>query len=254
MSAQSNTPPVPNATARVVWIAGASGALGRSVAAHFAQSGARVVLLAQRETALLKTVTAWPADWQARALCLPVDLLEPKAVQQACEQVLQRWGRIDVAVHLAGGFTMGQGVHQPDFAAALDHMLDLNVRTVVHSLAAVVPVMLAQGGGAVVNVGAASAGQGTAHMGAYAASKSALARLTESLAAELKGQGAGSKGVRVNAVLPSIIDTPANRAAMPEADPSRWVAPDALAEVIGFLASPAARAVHGACLPVVGLV
>lgn len=249
MSSHSKPIPAPNAAAPVVWITGASGGLGHSVAAHFAKAGARVALLAQHEAGLQQTMAAWPADWQARALCLPVNLLEPQAVQQASLQVLQHWGRIDVAVHLAGGFTMGLGVHQPGFAAALDHMLDLNLRTVVHSLAAVVPAMLAQGGGAVVNVGAASAGQGAAHMGAYAASKSALARLTESLAAELKGQG-----VRVNAVLPSIIDTPANRTAMPGADPSRWVAPDALAEVIGFLASPAARAVHGACLPVVGLV
>lgn len=249
MSPHANPHPAPSAAGPVVWITGASGALGCSVAAHFARSGARVVLLAQHDAALQQTVATWPADWQARALCLPVNLLEPEAVQQACHQVLQRWGRIDVAVHLAGGFTMGQGVHQPGFAAALDHMLDLNVRTVVHSMAAVVPAMLAQGGGAVVNVGAASAGQGAAHMGAYAASKSALVRLTESLAAELKGQG-----VRVNAVLPSIIDTPANRTAMPDADPTRWVAPDALAEVIGILASPAARAVHGACLPVMGLV
>ncbi len=233
----------------VVWITGASGGLGASVAAYFAKAGARVALLAQHEAALQQAVAGWPADWQARALCLPVNLLQPQAVQHASEQVLQHWGRIDVAVHLAGGFTMGQGVHQSDFAAALDHMLDLNVRTVVNSTAAVVPAMLAQGGGVVVNVGAASAGQGAAHMGAYAASKSALARLTESLSAELKGQG-----VRVNAVLPSIIDTPANRAAMPEADHTRWVAPGALAEVIGFLSSPAARAVHGVSLPVVGLV
>ena len=249
MSVHSNASTALTAAPQVVWITGASGALGCSVAVHFAQSGAHVALLAQHEAALLQTVAAWPADWQARALCLPVNLLEPQAVQQACEQVLQRWGRIDVAVNLAGGFTMGQGAHQPEFSAALDHMLDLNVRTVVHSLAAVVPAMLAQGGGAVVNVGAASAGQGAAHMGAYAASKSALARLTESLSAELKGQS-----VRVNAVLPSIIDTPANRAAMPDADHSRWVAPGALAEVIGFLSSPAARAVHGASLPVMGLV
>ena len=239
----------PCAAPPVVWITGASGGLGASVAAYFAKAGARVALLAQHEAALRQTVAVWPADWQARALCLRVNLLQPQAVQHACEEVLQHWGRIDVAVHLAGGFTMGQGVHQSDFAAALDHMLDLNVRTVVNSTAAVVPAMLAQGGGVVVNVGAASAGQGAAHMGAYAASKSALARLTESLSAELKGQG-----VRVNAVLPSIIDTPANRAAMPDADHTRWVAPGALAEVIGFLASPAARAVHGASLPVMGLV
>ena len=233
----------------VVWITGASGGLGASVAAYFAKAGARVALLAQHEAALQQAVAGWPADWQARALCLPVNLLQPQAVQHASEQVLQHWGRIDVAVHLAGGFTMGQGVHQSDFAAALDHMLDLNVRTVVNSTGAVVPAMLAQGGGVVVNVGAASAGQGAAHMGAYAASKSALARLTESLSAELKG-----RGVRVNAVLPSIIDTPANRAAMPDADHTRWVAPGALAEVIGFLSSPAARAVHGVSLPVMGLV
>ena len=130
MSPYSNPYPAPSAAGPVAWITGASGALGRSVAAHFAQSGARVALLAQHEAALQQTVAAWPADWQARALCLPVNLLEPEAVQQACHQVLQRWGRIDVAVHLAGGFTMGQGVHQPGFAAALDHMLDLNVRTV----------------------------------------------------------------------------------------------------------------------------
>ncbi|HRK40174.1 MAG TPA: SDR family NAD(P)-dependent oxidoreductase [Burkholderiaceae bacterium] len=238
-----------NRASTIVWITGASGGLGRSVAAHFAQAGANVVLLAHDAAGLQATVSAWPVDWQARALCLTVDLLDAAAVQQASQQVLARWGRIDVAVHLAGGFTMGQAVYQNDFAAALDHMLDLNLRTVVHSTAAVLPAMLAQGSGAVVNVGAASAGQGAAHMGAYAASKSALARLTESLAAEVKGQG-----VRVNAVLPSIIDTLANRASMPDADPSRWVAPEALADVIAFLASPSARAVHGACVPVMGLV
>jgi NAD(P)-dependent dehydrogenase (short-subunit alcohol dehydrogenase family) len=237
-------------TPPVVWITGASGALGQAVCAHFARQGARLALLARQPAGLqavaqgLATIT--PAD---NLLALPTDLLNPQAVAAARDAVLARWGRIDVAVHLAGGFTMGQAVASDGFETALNQMLDLNLRTVLHSVAAVLPVMQGQGSGAVVNVGAASAAQGLAHMGAYAASKAALARVTESLAAEVKGQG-----VRVNAVLPSIIDTPDNRAAMPSADPSHWVAPDALAEVIGFLASPAARAVQGACVPVVGLV
>jgi len=107
--------------------------------------------------------------------------------------------------------------------------------------------MLNQGSGCIVNVGAAGARQGQALMGAYAASKDAVARLTESLSAELRDQG-----IRVNAVLPSTLDTPDNRAAMPDADPTRWVTPVDLASVIGFLASDAARAVHGVCLPVTG--
>jgi NAD(P)-dependent dehydrogenase (short-subunit alcohol dehydrogenase family) len=112
----------------------------------------------------------------------------------------------------------------------------------------VVPCMVAGGGGQIVTVGAMGALRGGAQMGAYAASKSALMRLTESMSAELKGHG-----INVNCVMPSIIDTPENRAAMTDADSSQWVAPQALAEVILFLASDAARAIHGACIPVTGL-
>ena len=115
----------------------------------------------------------------------------------------------------------------------------------VHS---VVPHMLEQGGGKIVNVGAYSAQKGVAQMGAYVAAKSAVIRLTESMAAELR-----DKNINVNCVLPTIIDTPENRAAMPKADPSRWVAPRDLANVIAFLASDAARAIHGAAVPVTGL-
>lgn len=246
------------ATPPVVWITGASGALGQAVCAHFARQGARLALLARQPAGLQVLAQSLVATGAATApeqlLALPTDLLNPQAVATARDAVLARWGRIDVAVHLAGGFTMGQAVASDGFETALNQMLDLNLRTVLHSVAAVLPVMQRQGSGAVVNVGAASAAQGLAHMGAYAASKAALARVTESLAAEVKGQGVNGQGIRVNAVLPSIIDTPDNRAAMPSADPSQWVAPDALAEVIGFLASPAARAVQGACVPVVGLV
>jgi len=111
-----------------------------------------------------------------------------------------------------------------------------------------VPHMLKAGGGKIVNIGAYSALSGKAEMSAYIASKSAVIRLTESMAAELRGHN-----INVNCVLPSIIDTPQNRAAMPKADPSKWVAPAALADVLMFLCSPAARAIHGAAIPVVGL-
>jgi NAD(P)-dependent dehydrogenase (short-subunit alcohol dehydrogenase family) len=127
-------------------------------------------------------------------------------------------------------------------------MLGLNARTVLHMAHAVVPGMLAAGGGRIVNVGAFAAQKGVAHMGAYVAAKSAVIRLTEALSAELREQR-----INVNCVLPTIIDTPENRAAMPDADPARWVAPADLAAVIVFLASDAARAVHGAALPVTGL-
>jgi NAD(P)-dependent dehydrogenase (short-subunit alcohol dehydrogenase family) len=109
--------------------------------------------------------------------------------------------------------------------------------------------MLAAGGGRIVNVAAGAALRGGARMGAYAAAKSAVIRLTESMSAELK-----DRGINVNCVMPSIIDTPQNRAAMPDADASRWVAPEALAEVMLFLASDRARAIHGAAIPVTGLV
>ena len=113
---------------------------------------------------------------------------------------------------------------------------------------AVVPHLLARGGGKIVNVGAFAGQHGVAQMGAYTASKSAVIRLTEAMSAELR-----EKNVNVNCVLPTTLDTPVNRAAMPDADPSRWVAPEDLANVILFLASDAAKAVHGAAIPVVGL-
>jgi NAD(P)-dependent dehydrogenase (short-subunit alcohol dehydrogenase family) len=134
-------------------------------------------------------------------------------------------------------------------AATWQQMLDLNVRTMLNVAAAVVPVMQRARRGAIVNVGAASAQRGAANMGAYIAAKSTVMRLTESMSAELRDDG-----IRVNAVLPSIIDTPANRASMPDADFTRWVAPEALAAVIGFLASDDARAIHGANIPVTGRV
>ena len=230
--------------AQRVLISGAAGVLGHAVAAHFAARGARLALL-DRDAAALQVLAQQLSS--AMALQLATDLLDAAAVAAAVKRVVERHGGIDVAVNLAGGFTMGEPVHETA-AATWQRMLDLNVNTMLNSAAAVVPVMRRAGRGAIVNVGAASALRGAAKTGAYTASKSALMRLTESMAAELRDDG-----INVNAVLPSIIDTPANRAAMPNADPRRWVAPEALAAVIGFLASDDARAIHGALIPVTGL-
>lgn len=228
-----------------VLVTGAAGALGRAVVAHFAAGGARLALLDRAGSALDSLASGLPAG---TALALPTELLDAAAVASSVNRAVERFGGIAAAVHLAGGFTMGESVAETT-AQTWQRMLDLNVNTMLHSAAAVVPVMRRARRGAIVNVGAAAALKGAAKMGAYIASKSALMRLTESMSAELR-----EDGINVNAVLPSIIDTPANRASMPDADPRRWVAPEALAAVIGFLASDAARAIHGALIPVTGLV
>ena len=225
----------------VVCITGAAGNLGAATAAWFGRQGARLVLL-DRDAEALQSRYGTLAD----ALLLPVDLLDREAAVQAVAQVLPRVHHIDVLCHLAGGFHMGEPVHATP-AQAWDFMMDLNARSFIHMAAAVVPHMRRQQRGSIVAVAAAGGLKGGASMGAYAASKSALMRLVESMSAELRDDG-----INVNAVLPSIIDTPPNRGAMPDADFSRWVAPEALAEVIGFLASNAARAVHGALVPVLG--
>jgi len=228
----------------VVVITGAAGNLGRAVAAAFAAEGHRLVLVGRDEAHLRQ---AQRAAGNPDALLVAADLLQAGDAERVAAAASERFGRIDVLCNLAGGFRMGEAVHETS-DATWQRMLDLNVRTLLNAVRAVVPRMLAQGSGAVVNVAAGAALRGGAQMGAYAASKSAVIRLTESMAAELR-----ERGINVNCVLPSIIDTPENRKAMPDADPARWVAPADLANVIRFLASPQARAVHGAALPVSGL-
>src|SRR4029077_15221213 len=143
-----------------------------------------------------------------------------------------------VLCNIAGGFRMGSPVHETT-DKDWDFMFNVNARTVLNMSRAVVPVMLKAGGGKIVNIGAFAAQKGAAQMGAYVASKSAVIRLTETMAAELR-----EKNINVNCVLPTIIDTPENRKAMPDADPAKWVAPADLANVIVFLSSPAAKAIH----------
>ncbi len=219
-------------------LTGAAGNLGRAVAELFAARGASLVLLDRRTAA---------APDKGPHLCIAVDLLDPESVRSAAAHAIERFRRIDVLCNLAGAFRMGPPVHETS-TEDWNFLLDVNARTILHTAKAVVPHMLAAGGGRIVNVAAYAAQKGVAGMGAYVAAKSAVVRLTESLAAELR-----ERNINVNCVLPTIIDTPENRAAMPGADPRRWVAPHDLAEVIAFLASDAARAIHGAALPVSGL-
>ncbi len=228
---------------RTVMLTGAAGNLGRAVAEAFAARGARLALLDLRREALER---AFGAE-RERRMFAPANLLEQGAVDTAVRAILGRFGRIDVLVNVAGGFRMGEAVHETS-DKTWNFLFDLNARSMLHAVRAVVPHMLAAGGGKVVNIGAYAAHRGAAYMGAYVAAKSAVIRLTESMAVELR-----EKNVNVNCVLPTVIDTPENRAAMPDADPARWVAPADLASAIVFLASDAARAIHGAALPVTGL-
>jgi NAD(P)-dependent dehydrogenase (short-subunit alcohol dehydrogenase family) len=229
---------------RTVMITGAAGNLGRAVASAFGMRGANLVLVDLDADAL---DAAYPGS-DAHSLKCPVDLLDPKAVSGAVAAARKQFGAVDALAALAGGFHMGEPVHKlpPD---KWDLMLNLNARTLLNTTQAVVPEMLRQGaGGKIVTIGANAARQGMAEMSAYIVAKSAVIRLTESMSAELRG-----KGINVNCILPSIIDTPENRAAMPDADPAKWVSPEKLANVILFLCSDEASAVHGASLPVVGL-
>ncbi|WP_342619986.1 SDR family NAD(P)-dependent oxidoreductase [Rhodoferax sp. GW822-FHT02A01] len=228
---------------KTVVITGAAGNLGGAVADLFFASGANLVLLDLKRDALTQRY----GQATDRRVLEAVNLLDSAQVDAAVLAVEKQFGRIDVLCNLAGGFRMGNAVHTTS-TGDWDFLMDINVRTLLNMVRAVVPKMQTAGSGCIVNVGARSALSGAAQMGAYCATKSAVIRLTESMAAELREQN-----IRVNCVLPSIIDTPENRASMPNADPARWVSPQDLAQVIAFLASDAARAVHGAALPVSGL-
>jgi NAD(P)-dependent dehydrogenase (short-subunit alcohol dehydrogenase family) len=229
---------------KTVMITGAAGNLGRAVVEGFERRGATLVLLVRDAT----KAQALFGNASARLAYFGVDLLDAAQVQSAVDQVVARTGGVDVVCNLAGGFRMGTPVHRTS-DADWTFLLDINARTLLSMARGVVPAMLAAGkGGKIVNVGAFAAQKGVAQMGAYVAAKSAVIRLTEAMSAELR-----THDINVNCVLPTIIDTPENRQAMPNADPSKWVAPADLANVILFLASAEAKAIHGAAIPVTGL-
>ncbi|HET9762253.1 MAG TPA: SDR family NAD(P)-dependent oxidoreductase [Casimicrobiaceae bacterium] len=225
-----------------VVVTGAAGNLGRAVARAFEERGANIVLVGHRREAL---VAAFKEEAGARLFAV-ADLLDGKQVDAAIRAALGRFGRIDVLCNIAGGFRAGPPVHESS-DGEWDFLFAVNVRTMLNAVRAAVPAMIARGRGSIVNVGAHAALKGVAGMGPYCAAKSAVLRVTEAMAAELRGHR-----ITVNCVLPTILDTPENRAAMPDADPSAWVAPDDCAKVFVFLASEYGRPINGAAVPVSG--
>lgn len=225
---------------KVLVVTGSDGALGQAVAATLSRYGARLALLEHGQT----STAAQPAG----ALRFGgIDLTRDDAARAAMERVVEETGRLDGLINVAGGFRWeklaGGTLDTWDF------MYKINLRTAVAACQAALPHLERAGGGRIVNVGAMGAIKAAAGMGAYAASKAGVAQLTEALAEELK-----ERGITVNAILPSTLDTPKNRLDMPKADFSRWVAPAEAAEIIAFLLSDQARAVTGALIPVVGRV
>lgn len=229
---------------KVVIVTGAAGNLGAAVVSLLARQGARLVAIGRTEGAV-EAVLRHLETADAHAVAIGIDLTDAAACAAAVAQTLERFGRIDGLVNAAGGFAMA-GIDQADG----DHwegLFRLNLITTLNMCRAVVPSMREGKRGSIVNIGATSAAKGGSSMGAYAGAKSAVLRLTESLADEVR-----ASDVRVNCVLPSIIDTPQNRADMPKADFGRWVSPAQIAAVIAFLLSDDCGGMTGAAVPVTG--
>jgi len=233
-----------NQEQEVVLITGAAGGLGPAVARAFAASGASLALCDLNAQGLIKLGQELEAG-ATRCLLRPTDLTRADDAKALCAEVAAAFGRIDAAVHLTGGFRASP-VHETS-EENWDFLFNVNTRSAYNLAAGVVPIMVKQRHGSILYVGSRAALAGPAGIGVYAAAKAALVRIAESMAAELL-----ESGVRVNCVLPSTIDTPANRRAMPQADPGKWVSPESLAKVLRFLASPAARDISGAAIPVYG--
>ena len=234
-----------NAPGKVTLVAGGTGGLGRAVSLAFLEEGAGVTVTYRKQEefdALKKSAGAKAASLEG----FSVDVTDEAAVSQLIDGIVTRRGRLDALVNTVGGYTGGVKLWELE-TRVFDQMLALNLRSGYALSRAAVRVMLKRGSGSIVNVAAKAAFDHAAGASAYAASKAAAVAMMDSLAADLKGTG-----VRVNSILPSIMDTQANRNAMPKADFTKWPKPEDIARVIVFLCSDAAKVVHGAAVPVYG--
>ncbi|HWX53061.1 MAG TPA: SDR family NAD(P)-dependent oxidoreductase [Verrucomicrobiae bacterium] len=234
-----------NFTGKVVLIAGGTGGLGRAVSLAFLGEGATVAVTyrAQEEfAALRKAAGARAASLEG----LAVDVTDDPATRELAGKLVAGHGRLDFLVNAVGAYAGGTALWETD-SGLLDRMLAANVRSGYALARAVAPVMIQQKHGVIVNVASQAAVDHAAGAAAYAASKAAALAMIDSLAADLKGTG-----VRANSILPSIIDTEANRKAIPKADFAKWPKPEDIARVVLFLCSDDARLIHGAAIPVYG--
>jgi NAD(P)-dependent dehydrogenase (short-subunit alcohol dehydrogenase family) len=230
---------------KVALIAGGTGGLGRAVSLVFLEEGAKVVVTYRDQKEfddLKRTAGADATSLQGQI----VDVTDVVAVSQLVQKVLAEHGSLDVVVNTVGGYAGGTKLWELE-PKIFDQMLALNLRSGFTISRAVVPIMLKQRHGAIINISSKAAVDHAGGAAAYAASKAAAVAMIDSLAADLKGTG-----VRVNSILPSIIDTEANRKAMPSADFAKWPKPEDIARVILFLCSDDAKLIHGAAVPVYG--
>jgi NAD(P)-dependent dehydrogenase (short-subunit alcohol dehydrogenase family) len=232
-------------TDAVVLITGSAGNLGLAVARRFLKAEARLILL-DRSPDRLARLYPDLADDQRHLLAGSVDLIDAGAVEKTIAGTVEKFGRIDALINTAGGYRAGSSVADTPLED-WDFLFNLNARALFTICRAVIPHMRAQRSGRIVNVGSRGGLHGEPNAALYSASKAVVIRLTESLSAELK-----EDGINVNCILPGLIDTPPNRQAIPDADFSRWVSPESLAEVILFLVSDASRDISGAAIPVYG--
>lgn len=236
----------PELQGKVAIVSGAGGSLGRAMAKRLFAEGCRLALIDRHQENLDALCKELGAD-NTNLLQAIVELTDAQAVERFAQQVTAYFGGIDILVNVAGGFVYSGAVQEMNMVE-LDQMLDINLRTTFYLSAAVVKQMIPQNrAGRIINISTRGALVGSAGMAAYGASKAGVLRLTESMAEELK-----ETAITVNAVLPSVIDTPPNRKEMPHSDFSRWVSPESLADVIAFLASNSARDIRGASIPVYG--
>ena len=223
---------------KVVLVTGANGGLGTHVTEAFLRAGARVIGTARKIQA---------SDFAAgEFIAIPGDLSNESGARAIVKQSIDKLGRLDIVVHTVGGFAGGTSVGETG-EATLDRMLDLNLKSLFYILRAALPELLKTGDGRVIGVGSRAALEPGAGVGAYSASKAAMVSLMKTVAQEHK-----ASGLRANVVLPGTIDTPANRKAMANADFSKWVRPQAIADLILWLAGDAGREVNGAAIPIYG--